>query len=173
LAREKEIGGNMTTPFNPVVKDGVVYSDQWELAARERIVIEARSWISTPFHHEARVKGPEGGIDCAMFLAEVYERAGQIPHLTPEHYPHDWHLHKDEERYLAWVMLYARDVTQPLMGDVVMFKIGRAYSHGGVIVKWPWVVHAWHESCVEETDSSINPILFRAPKKFFTLRQWK
>jgi cell wall-associated NlpC family hydrolase len=36
---------------------------------RAAVVREAESWIGTPFHHAARVKG--AGIDCLMLLAEV------------------------------------------------------------------------------------------------------
>src|SRR5262249_43477037 len=46
---------------------------------RAAVVAEAESWIGTPFHHAARVKG--AGVDCLMLLAEVYERAGIVPHL--------------------------------------------------------------------------------------------
>lgn len=108
-----------------------------------------------------------------MLLAEVYERALLIPHIVPEHYPHDWHLHKDKERYLEWMQKYAEETTVARMGDVAIFKIGRTYSHAGIVVTWPSIVHAWFESCVEKTEVTINPQLARAPVKFFTLKEWK
>lgn len=166
----------MITPFNPVLKNGIIYSDQWELVARERVIREAREWIGTKFHHAGRVKGANrGGVDCAMLLAEVYERAGQIPHVTPSHYPHDWHLHRDEEKYLAFILQFSVEISAPAIpkiGDVAMFRIGRTWSHGGIVTVWPTIVHAWFESCVEEADSSISPQLMRAPVKFFTLKRW-
>jgi NlpC/P60 family putative phage cell wall peptidase len=36
---------------------------------RERIVAEARTWVGTPFVHQAAVKGV--GVDCVMLLHEV------------------------------------------------------------------------------------------------------
>ena len=53
----------------------------------------------------ARVKG--GGTDCLMLLAEVYEKAGVIPHVDVPFYPPDWNLHRDAERYLEGIMRYA------------------------------------------------------------------
>lgn len=108
-----------------------------------------------------------------MLLAEVYERANVIAKVIPEHYPHDWHLHRDAERYLDWIQKYAAETNDPRMGDVVIFKIGRTYSHAGIVATWPYVIHAWFESCVEKADVSINPQLSRAPNKFFTLKVWK
>ena len=65
---------------------------------REAVIREAESWIGTPFHHAARIKG--AGVDCLMLLAEIYERAGVVPHIDPPFYVPDWHLHRDAERYL-------------------------------------------------------------------------
>src|SRR3954454_10152249 len=60
-------------------------------ALRAAVVTEAETWIGTPFHHAARVKG--AGVDCLMLLAEVYERAGiTAGRINPPFYVPDWHL---------------------------------------------------------------------------------
>ncbi len=116
-----------------------------EQEEREAVVREALSWQRTPYHHNARVKG--GGVDCAMLLAEVYPKIvpHRVPPITPEHYPPDWHLHRSKERYLTYVQKYAVEITeaeaQP--GDMVLFKFGRCFSHGAIIVKWPRIIHAY------------------------------
>lgn len=116
-----------------------------EQQEREAVVAEALSWQRTPYHHNARVKG--SGVDCAMLLAEVYPKV--VPHLvppiTPEHYPPDWHLHRSKERYLEYVLKNATEIPEAEAGagDVVMFKFGRCFSHGAIIVKWPKIVHAY------------------------------
>jgi cell wall-associated NlpC family hydrolase len=99
---------------------------------RQAVIAEARTWLGTPWHHEARVKG--AGVDCAMLLAEVYERAGIIEHVEVGHYPMDWHLHRDIERIVEIVEQYAHPTTDPHAGDVVLFKFGRTFSHGGILV---------------------------------------
>jgi hypothetical protein len=54
-----------------------------------------------PWHHMGRLKGI--GVDCAMLLAEVYERAGVIGRVYVEPYPMQWHLHRDDERLMEIV----------------------------------------------------------------------
>lgn len=109
---------------------------------RAAVVREALSWVGTPYHHAARVKG--AGVDCAMLLAEVFEAAGVLGHVEPEPYPNDWHMHRDEERYLAGVERFAAPVEGPPQpGDIVLFKVGRCISHGAIVVLWPQVVHAY------------------------------
>jgi cell wall-associated NlpC family hydrolase len=138
--------------------------------ARAAVLEEAKTWLRTPFHHEGRVKG--GGVDCAMLLAEVYERASQIPRILPEHYPHDWHLHRDEEKYLAWLLKFTQAVETPLPADVAIFKVGRTWSHGAIVVDWPIVIQAWFETTVEYADASKDPLV-RFPVRFYTLKEWK
>ena len=58
--------------------------------ARQAVIAAAVTWIGTPFHHAARVKG--AGVDCLMLLAEVYERAGVAPRVEPPFYVPDWHM---------------------------------------------------------------------------------
>ena len=133
---------------------------------RQRVIAEAISWIGTPFHHEARVKG--AGVDCLMLLAEVYERAGVIEHATPPHYPADWHLHRDTERYLEGLLQYVREIPgPPLLGDVAMFHFGRTFSHGAIVVEWPRVIHAYWAIGVVWGDATRQPLLDRQVR-FFT-----
>jgi cell wall-associated NlpC family hydrolase len=108
---------------------------------RARVVAEAKSWLRTPYHHRGRIKG--AGVDCGMLLIEVFAAAGVIEDFDPGYYPHDWHLHRSEERYLGWVERHAHRVDVPLPGDVLLFKFGRCISHGAIVVEWPTVIHAY------------------------------
>lgn len=47
--------------------------------ARSQIVAAARSLIGTPFHHQGRVAGKDGGIDCIGLLVCVARILG-VPH---------------------------------------------------------------------------------------------
>jgi hypothetical protein len=107
-----------------------------------------------------------------MLLAEVYERAGQVPHIVPEHYSHDWHCHRSEEKYLAWLLQFTKEVEAPLPADVAIFKVGRCWSHGAIVVSWPTVIQAWFETTVEYADAAKTP-LSQFPVRFFTLKEWK
>jgi cell wall-associated NlpC family hydrolase len=111
---------------------------------RLAVVAEAESWIRTPYRHAGRVKG--AGVDCLTLLAEVYERAGVVPHIDVPYYPADWNLHRDIERYLEGVARHARefDDHDPLPGDFVLVKFGRCFAHSAIVVDWPGrVIHAW------------------------------
>jgi cell wall-associated NlpC family hydrolase len=112
------------------------------------VVAEALTWINTPYHYHARVKGV--GVDCAQLLCAVYEACGLVPHIDPGNYAHDWHLHRGEEVFIGWLeRVGAREVLapdRPVPGDVVLFKYGRAYSHGGILPESQGeltVVHAY------------------------------
>ena len=69
--------------------------------ARRILVREARSWIGTPYHPGADLCGV--GVDCGMLLVRVLVDAGLVPAFDPRPYPQDWHLHRDDERYLGFV----------------------------------------------------------------------
>lgn len=111
-------------------------------ASRRQIVAAARSWLGTPYHPGGRVKNV--GVDCLTLLAEVFAQAGIIPHIEVPYYPHDWHLHRGEERYLAGLLRYAHEIdTLPLPGDIALWKFGRCFSHGAIIIEWPLIIHAY------------------------------
>ena len=117
----------------------------------ESIISEARSWLGTPFHHRAMVRG--AGVDCAHFLIGVYSAVGLAPKVETENYPPDWHFHKDEERFLGYLERYARRVETPAPGDVAMFKFGHCVSHGAIVVAWPTVIHAYFRQGVVIADA--------------------
>lgn len=129
---------------------------------RVAIVEEAISWIGTPYHHEGRVKGARGGIDCAMLLAEVYARAGMITPVTVPHYPSDWHMHNSEELYLNVVERCGGhklpEGELPLPGDIVLYKIGHCLSHGGIVIQWPKIVHALINQNVQYAEGDSGPL---------------
>ncbi len=104
-----------------------------EAAERVAVVAEARSWLGTPYHHMAAIKGV--GVDCAMLLVRVYVDLKLVEPFDPRPYPFDWHLHRGEERYLGFLLARSRGVAAPLPGDVVLFRYGRCFSHGGIVTR--------------------------------------
>lgn len=138
-----------------------------ELEERNAVVAEARSWLRTPYRHMGRVKGR--GVDCAMLLIEVYSRVGKIQSFDPGYYPNDWMLHRSEERYLGWVEKYAKQVDAPERGDVVLFKVGRCFAHGAIVLDWPVCIHARGHSIVELVDFVAEQAFARRERCFYTL----
>lgn len=116
---------------------------------RQRVVSVARSWLSTPYHTGGRVKGLHGGIDCLTLLAEVYAEAGLVSKVGIPYYPHDWHLHRDTERYLEGLLKYTKEIEGPPQpGDIALWKFGRCFSHGAIVIEWPRIIHAYVGSSV-------------------------
>ena len=109
---------------------------------RQRIVEEARSWLGTPYHHQAMVKG--AGVDCAMILVAVYRAVGLIPAgFDPRPYPQDWHLHRDAERYLGNITRFCCEVESPQVGGIAVWRFGRTFSHGGICIGGNQVIHSY------------------------------
>lgn len=102
--------------------------------SRAGIVSLARTWIGTPYHHAADVKG--AGVDCGMFLVRVFVDVGLVPSFDPRPYASDWHLHRGEERYLGFILARCDerdDIAEAQIGDVLVFRFGRCWSHGGIV----------------------------------------
>jgi len=125
-----------------------------EKQQRQSVVEEAISWIGTPYHNEARVK--YGGVDCGLFILEVFERCGLVPHIEIPHYSSSWHLHHSEEQYLGWVSKYSHEVKNrdPLPGDVILYQYGRCISHGAIVIDYPKIIHSYIRLGVVYTDNT-------------------
>ena len=120
---------------------------------RTQVVEAARSWVGTPYHHAADVKG--AGVDCAMILVRVFVDLGVVAPFDPRPYTSDWYLHRSEERYLNYVLQYTQEVFTPNIGDIMVFKIGRCYAHGGIIsnIDPLTIIHAFAPArCVLEDE---------------------
>ena len=117
-------------------------STRISLTQRRQIVGIAREWLGTPYHHRAAVKG--AGADCAMFPLAVYKECGLIPadYQLPE-YAMQWHLHRSDELYIKELEKFCRPASgPPHPGDFVVFRFGRTFSHGAIVLAWPLVIHS-------------------------------
>ncbi len=136
---------------------------------REAVLAEAKSWLGTPYHPNAAVKG--AGVDCAMMPLAVYGAVlPDLPKLPTPRYVQQWHLHRGEELYLNHVReLGCMEVEHPQPGDFALFRQGRLFSHGAIVLRWPQIIHAVVLSGVIYADATVQPQLCRAPRLFFTL----
>jgi cell wall-associated NlpC family hydrolase len=139
---------------------------------RAAVVAEARSWIGTPYHNCADIKGI--GVDCGMLLVRVFVDLKLCPPFDPRPYPVDWHLHRSEERYLGFIFDRSAEAVQPLPGDVMVFRYGRCYSHGGIVTAANplRIVHAYYQArIVVEDEVARNAVLADPARKprFFSI----
>lgn len=137
---------------------------------RQNVVSEAITWLNTPYHHQAALKGV--GVDCVMLMIEVYRKCGLVSvDVDPRPYAHDWHMHRSEEVYLGGVELLAAPVDVPQPGDIALFQFGRCVSHGAIVTQWPMVIHAYIEhGAVVLTDISKSAALTSRLRGFFSLK---
>lgn len=103
------------------------------MSMRQQVVQNAMRWVGTPYRHEGDLIGE--GVDCLMLLVRVYQSVGVLPaEFDPRPYPVQYHMHHEDERYLDGVLVHCDEVSAPRPGDIGLWRIGKCYSHGGVLV---------------------------------------
>ncbi len=119
---------------------------------REDILREARSWIGTPYRHQASLKGV--GCDCLGLLRGVWRACiGPEPEAPPPYRP-EWAEACGEERLedaaLRWMVV--RDVKEAQPGDILLFRWREDLpaKHIGIVTSATTMIHAHDGACVCE-----------------------
>jgi cell wall-associated NlpC family hydrolase len=142
--------------------------------ARARVCEIAMSYLGTPYHNHGRVKG--AGVDCATLLINVYSEAGEIEDFDPGYYSPQFFMHRGEPIYRDIVERFAREVEAPLPGDVVMYWVGRQFAHGGIVLRWPRIIHAYKPAgkvCLAEGNNAEFADLKKHPRLFYRPKNWE
>ncbi len=141
-----------------------------EAEERAEVCRVARTFARTPYHHFGMIKGV--GVDCATLLAMVYREAGIVDVEDPAAYSPQFFLHRSEEKYLAEIVKYAREITEAEAkpGDVVVWKIGRTFAHGAIILDpgWPAIIHALSDAGFVTEDRGDGGRLAGREHRFFS-----
>jgi NlpC/P60 family putative phage cell wall peptidase len=108
--------------------------------SRAAILREARSWIGTPYHHQASLKGV--GCDCLGLVRGVWRAVlGPEPEAIPG-YSSDWGEVGADETMLAAARrhLIEIDPAEAGAGDVMVFRMrpGRVAKHAGIVTEGEW-----------------------------------
>lgn len=108
---------------------------------RELLLSEAQSWLDTPFRENGNVRGRDGGVDCANYLAAVHAATGACPVLQLEVLPIEvvtsWHDHYAVSRVLEFFkmpelrgrIVRVDDGDASMVGDIAVFKVGKTEHH--------------------------------------------
>lgn len=110
---------------------------------RADVVRIAQEWLRTPFLPRACAKGR--GCDCGSFLAGVYAEAGVLPALALGRYDYAGPALRGDDVYLRTALAHADAIPEAAIqpGDFVLYRMGRAFAHGALVVRWPhFVLHA-------------------------------
>lgn len=127
---------------------------------RDEVAGAAGSMCGTPYVPRGMIPGL--ALDCGTLLWHVYRDIIPLP-AFPADYPADWALHNEDTRYLDWIAPFVQELPRPIRGGISVWKYGRSFSHGGIVLDKKHVIHAWGRErfgCVQK--SHIN---------FFRLKQ--
>jgi NlpC/P60 family putative phage cell wall peptidase len=125
--------------------------------SRSLIVAEARSWIGTPYRHQASLKGV--GCDCLGLVRGVWRAVvGAEPERPPAYSP-DWAEATKHESLAGAASrhLSAVDLDEVAPGDVLLFRwrAGLVAKHAAILTAPGRVVHA-HDGAVV-TEVALTP----------------
>ena len=149
-----------------------------EAQQRAAAVVEASTWIRTPYHTMGRVKG--AGCDCYTLLLEVFGKLGLFVDKDEEvFYPRDWFLHARNDHYKVRILRHAREIVERFCsatemtapGNIVLVNVTKSKGsidvHGGIISAWPKVIHSY-PPCVMEADARYHPAFAGGKLEFFS-----
>jgi NlpC/P60 family putative phage cell wall peptidase len=121
--------------------------------SRKQALEEARSWLGTPYRHQASLKG--AGSDCLGLVRGIWRSLyGDEPEAAPPYTP-DWAERGGDETLLhaARRWLVEIDPCQAAAGDVLVFRFGAGHpaKHCAILSTSTRMIHAWHGAAVCET----------------------
>lgn len=118
----------------------------------EAVVAAARTWIGTPYHHQASLKGV--GADCLGLIRGVWRDLYGDEAERPPGYSRDWGEVSGEETLIAAAArhMIARGRAAPEPGDVLIFRMraGAVAKHAGVLATPATMIHATEDRLAAE-----------------------
>ncbi len=119
---------------------------------RDDIVTEARSWLGTPYRHQATLKGV--GCDCLGLVRGVWRALqGTEPEATGPYTP-DWAEALREERLAEAAARHLQPISfdEIAPGDVLLFRwrVGLPAKHAALLSTPDGMIHAHDGACVAE-----------------------
>lgn len=146
-----------------------------ETAQGAAVVAAARSWIGTPYVHQASRKG--AGADCLGLVRGVWDEIGGAALAPVPAYTPDWSEAQGEEALFAAAMAHLQPVArgEEAPGDILLFRMrrGAVAKHLGLLTETgaaPRFIHAYSRHAVLE--SPLTPpwarrvvAVFRFPAK--------
>lgn len=139
---------------------------------RATVIRTAKSYLRVPFHHMGLTRA---GVDCATLILKCAMAAGIVPEkeVLP-FYNFQWTHNGDNESLINFIRRFCPEFAgPPKPASLVVFHIGRHFSHGAIVIEWPLCIHARVNSGVEWVDVSrdltlaAHPDGSPRPKKFF------
>jgi cell wall-associated NlpC family hydrolase len=116
---------------------------------RKKVIEEALTWLGTPYHIGARIKGV--GADCATFILQVFVDSGIFTDERLGNFSGDWWCHATDEKYAIHVLRHAHKVLESVCyrslkikpGSIVLGRVTRSkvLNHGAIVIDYPKAIH--------------------------------
>lgn len=117
---------------------------------RAEVVQEAGTWLNTPYHLRACVKG--AGCDCFTWIAATMVKAELMEAEELPPYQQDWWCHITDEQYIKRLARFATKVFEGMGTQTAAIRPGcvvatraansRIFNHGAIVTSWPLAIHA-------------------------------
>lgn len=119
------------------------------LEEQNLLIRECRSWKGTKWMHRVALKGYR--VDCVYFIMAVAKEMGWLPLCyEPPLYPRDWHLHSSDSILLKEILKFGNKVENLQVGDVILYKFGKAISHAAWYLGKNGAIHSHMKKGVVE-----------------------
>jgi len=115
------------------------------MITRDAILTETRSWIGTPYRHQASAKG--AGCDCLGLVRGVWRALyGAEPELAPAYTP-DWAERAGQETLLLAAQRHLNEIEikDARPGDVLLFRMDARSpaKHVAILDDEERIIHAY------------------------------
>ena len=115
------------------------------MISRHAVLSEARSWIGTPYQHQASAKG--AGCDCLGLVRGVWRALyGSEPELAPAYTP-NWAEREGAETLLLAARRHLLELPLPEAspGDVLLFRMDARspIKHAAILDEDERIIHAY------------------------------
>ncbi len=122
-------------------------TDSHLVVTRARIIMIARTWSGTPYHHQASTKGV--GTDCLGLVRGIYREVYGVEAAPVPGYSSDWAEASGQETLFEAARLHLHEVPLPEArgGDVLLFRwrARTVAKHVGVLLGRPRLIHAFED----------------------------
>lgn len=115
------------------------------MISRSAILVETRSWIGTPYQHQASARG--AGCDCLGLVRGVWRAFLDDEPEAPPAYTPDWAEREGRETLLLAARLYLREIAIEAArpGDVLLFRMDTRspVKHAAILDEDDRIIHAY------------------------------
>ena len=100
-----------------------------------------KTWKDLKVQYEHRGT-TRNGCDCTGLIIGALKELGYLKNYKLRIYPPDWNLHSKADNYIVdEVSKVADKISNPEMGDLVLFYFGKCVAHIGVIIENGLFIH--------------------------------